>query len=99
MSETREQEFPLGVPVSHQSPCHDLCVLPFHTPSSIIWPAHAPKHCFLSEVKPEVCASSKPPVPQEKTGKFLVAILQDTPNTVVLRNDGREVDPARMHSR
>lgn len=83
-------------------PCQDLCVLPSHTPpTTIIWPAYAPKHCFLSavEVKPEMCASSKPSGPQEDTGKFLVAVLQDTPNTVVLRNDGREVDLARMHSR
>lgn len=102
MSETGEQEFSLGVPVSYHSPCQDLCVLPSHTPSTtIIRPAYAPKHCFLSavEVKPEMCASSKPSGPRENTGKFPVAVLQDTPNTVVLRNDGREVALARMHSR
>lgn len=45
---------------------------------------------FFQLVKPGVCASSKRSGPQENTGKFLVAVL---------RNAGREVDLARMHSR
>lgn len=86
--------------VSCQHPCQDLPVLPSHT-------IHYHVSClclkavfsFSVEVKPEVCASSKLSGPQENTGKFLVAVLQDIPNTFVLRNAGREVDLARMHGR
>lgn len=78
-----QHEFPLGVPVSHQSPCRDLLC------ASISHPIHHHMTClcpkalfsFSIEVNAEMCASSKPSGPQENTGKFLVAILQDTPNS------------------
>lgn len=48
VSETGQQESPLGTPVLCQSSCQHLRVLPSHTPSTIMWPADAPKQCLLS---------------------------------------------------
>lgn len=86
--------------VSCQYLCQDLPMIPSHTIHyHMSYLCSKAVFSFSMEVKPEVCASSKASGPQESTGKFLVAILQDTPNTIALRNAGREVDLARMHSR
>lgn len=53
--------------VSHTSHHHMACLGPKAVFS------------FSIEIKLEVYASTNPSGPQENTGKFLVAILQDTP--------------------